>query len=90
MAIFLYKEIIAKDLSVRQVEAMVKNWREGKFPTKNEPKELPKEFSDLKEQLVKHFDSKVSLQRNDGGKGKITIPFDSNEDLKRIINILNE
>ena len=88
--LFIYKEIIAKDLSVRAVETMVKNWREGKFPTKNEPTELPKEFSDLKEQLAKHFGSQVNLQRSNSGKGKITIPFASNEDLKRIINILNE
>lgn len=88
--LFIYKEIIAKDLSVRQVEAMVKNWRDGKFPTKSEPKELPKEFKDLQDQLSSHFGATVKVQRNDSGKGKISIPFISNDDLKRIINILNE
>ena len=88
--LFIYKEIIAKDLSVRQVESMVKNWREGKFPTKSEPKVLPKEFQDLKDQLAKHFDANVNVTRSGNGKGKITIPFTSNDDLKRIINILNE
>ena len=90
--LFLYKDTIAKDYSVRQVESMVKHWREGKEePTKPRvKKELPGEFKSLEDQLAKHFNSKVKIQRNPDGKGRIVIPFASNDDIKRIIAILNE
>jgi ParB family chromosome partitioning protein len=90
--LFMYKDTIAKDHSVRQVEAMVKHWRDGKNgPAKPKTKKaLPKEFSNLEEQLTSHFDTKVQIQRNESGRGKIIIPFKSNEEIKRIIGILNE
>ncbi len=91
--LYIYKDTIASDHSVRQVETMVKHWRDGKNkPAKNAKAKnnLPKEFESLKEQLAKHFNASVEINRARGGKGKIVIPFKSNDDLNRIIEIFNE
>ncbi|MCT4623208.1 MAG: ParB/RepB/Spo0J family partition protein [Schleiferiaceae bacterium] len=95
MQLFLYKDTVANDYSVRQVESMVKHWREGKnkssgTATKTKKNQLPAEFESLKIQLAKHFDTKVDINRQQNGKGKILISFSSNDDLNRIIEIFNE
>ena len=93
MQLFLYKDTVANDYSVRQIEAMVKHWRDGKnkpAPNTKSIKALPQEFESLKIQLAKHFNTKVDISRSKNGKGRITIPFKSSEDLNRIIEIFNE
>lgn len=93
MQLFLYKDTVANDYSVRQIEAMVKHWRDGKnkpAPNTKSVKALPQEFESLKIQLAKHFNTKVDISRSKNGKGRITIPFTSSEDLNRIIEIFNE
>ena len=93
MQLFLYKDTVANDYSVRQIEAMVKHWRDGKnkpAPNTKSIKALPQEFESLKIQLAKHFNTKVDISRSKNGKGRITIPFTSSEDLNRIIEIFNE
>lgn len=93
MQLFLYKDTVANDYSVRQIEAMVKHWRDGKnkpAPNTKAKKALPQEFESLKIQLAKHFNTKVDISRSKNGKGRIVIPFTSSEDLNRIIEIFNE
>ena len=50
---------------------------------------LPEEFKILKEHLSTFFDTKVLLNYNSEGKGKITIPFDSDEKLESIMSLLD-
>ena len=93
MQLFLYKDTVANDHSVRQIEAMVKHWREGKnkpAPNVKTKASLPQEFESLKLQLSKHFETKIDINRSKNGKGKIVIAFSSSEDLNRIIEIFNE
>jgi ParB family chromosome partitioning protein len=94
----LYKETIAKDWSVRDVEHAVKNFKdkseilpqdlaeEGTPPSKK----LPESYQNLQSQLIGHFDSKVSIALGNNGNGKIVIPFKSSKDLERIVQILNQ
>ncbi len=47
---------------------------------------LPDDFDALKQHLSSYFKTDVQFTLNKrGGKGKITIPFESPEDLERII-----
>ena len=74
MQLFLYKDTVANDYSVRQIEAMVKHWRDGKnkpAPNTKSIKALPQEFESLKIQLAKHFNTKVDISRSKNGKGRI-------------------
>lgn len=97
--ISLYNQILEEGLSVRKVEAMVKGNEEAPAPTslskgdsgksKGGKSPIRKQSSDDFEALAQHltayFQTKVQFNYNKNGKGKITIPFDSPEDLERII-----
>ena len=92
----LFNEIKEKGYSVRQVEEMVKQLNNGETLTSGRhklsdktAKRLPEEFAELRNRLSDVFSSKVQMTCNQQGKGKITIPFDSEEDLERIISMLD-
>ena len=81
--------------SVRKVEEIVKSLSEGESVKsggrKIAPKraKLPEEFNMLKQQLSGFFSTKVQLTCSEKGKGKISIPFNNEEELERIIGILD-
>lgn len=92
----LFNEIKEKGYSVRQVEEMVKQLNNGETLTSGRhklsdktAKRLPEEYAELRNRLSDVFRSKVQMTCNQQGKGKITIPFDSEEDLERIISMLD-
>jgi ParB family transcriptional regulator, chromosome partitioning protein len=87
----LYKEIVSDDLSVRQVEERVRRARETTTaPGKNGKAPLPEAHRKLRDQLQGFLGSKVSISRSANGRGKVTINFSSDEDLSRIVEILNK
>ena len=90
----IYNQIIKEGLSVRRVEAIVKE-KVAENSKSDEPKQ-PKtkqrtsdEFDVLRNHLSRFFDTPVEFKYNKTGKGRITIPFKSNEDLERIIGIFD-
>ena len=90
----IYEEILTHELSVRRVEELVKAYNAGKNIDDIAPKEkkknaLPEEYNLLKKHLAKYFKTRVQFSINEKGKGKISIPFKSEEDLERIINIFD-
>lgn len=88
----IYDRILKDELSVRKVEELVRVISERNAVTVPESKAVAKkneEFSVLAEHLSNFFSSKVRLKCNDKGKGSITIPFESEEDLERIMGVLD-
>ncbi|MDR1846529.1 MAG: ParB/RepB/Spo0J family partition protein [Bacteroidales bacterium] len=86
----LMKLIIEKDLSVRQVEAMVNGIKAPKIqkePTK-EKKELPEFHTDFKKSISSKLGTTVDITRSQRGKGHIVIPFSNDEDFQRIVAII--
>jgi len=90
----LYERILTEKLSVRNVEELVREGNKEGVPEKKDKKErkpmLPEEFNLLKEHLSSFFSSKVQLTCNDKGKGKITIPFSSEEQLEELISMFDK
>jgi ParB family chromosome partitioning protein len=90
------EQILAQGLSVRNVEEMVRNIAEGIQPELPEKKKsdrkpiLPEEFKLLKDHLSRYFNTKVQLTCNEKGKGKITIPFATEEELEQLIGLLDK
>jgi len=84
-----YKQILAESLSVRDVEELTRNVSTyKKLIAKNASgKKKNDGDQDLENQLQNLFSSKVELQRGAKG-GKIVISFKTEEDLKRILNII--
>lgn len=89
----IFHQIIDNDLSVRQVEDMVRRLNQ---PAQDDTKDkslrpvTDEEYNALRDHLRKYFGTKVEFTRNTSGKGKIVIPFNSNEDLDRIIGVMDK
>jgi len=95
----LYEQILIQGLSVRNVEELVRNAMSAEDITKvqapaqqkDRRKLLPDEYKLLKDHLSMFFQTKVKLTYNDeNGKGKISIPFNSEEELEKIMGLLDQ
>ena len=89
----VYNQIISEGLSVRKVEELAKNIKEGK-PASTEKKapqkmDLPEDYAALKDRLNGLFDTPVNMTCDKKGKGKITIQFNNDDDLLKIMSIFD-
>ena len=92
----LYEQILKEGLSVRNVEELVRGLANGettmgeeKKPASRKPA-LPEEYKMLREHLSRFFQTKVQLTCDNKGKGKITIPFATEEELEKLIGLLDK
>lgn len=83
----IYEKILREKLSVRQTEELVKNLKSG-TASKPKKKTLPKYIKDSLPEISSYIGHKIDITVNAKGKGKISIPFHSQEDFKRIKNLL--
>ncbi len=97
MQMQVFAEFKEQKLSVRRVEEIVKSITHGetvKTSTgkrlKSKGSKLSPEFDILKKTLSDYFQAKVELTCSDKGKGKISIPFSSESELERIIELLDQ
>lgn len=89
----LYHEIKERGYSVRQVEEIVRNIKNGETTqakAKNENKEQNAMYHQLKKQLTHFFQTPVQLTCNAKGNGKISIKFKNEQELERIISIFDK
>ena len=90
----LFKEIQQQQYSVRKVEELIQSLKNGEDVKTAKGKiaakaVLPEEFNILKERLAQFFQTKVQMTCSPKGKGKISIIFDSEEELEKIMNALD-
>lgn len=89
----IFKKVIAEDLSVRKVEALVRQVMNGDgeapIPRKNLSPEKASEIKQLTTKLSSHFGTKIDVKSDEKHRGEIRIPFVSAEDLTRILEILD-
>ena len=91
----IFNEIQSQGYSVRKVEEIVKALSSGETVDSGGEKIKPKgsklseEYTLLQSHLCGFFGSKVQLSCTAKGKGKISIPFNNEEDLERIMEILD-
>lgn len=84
--ISLYEKIVGQNLSVRETERAVKAYHQGSdigksLKTANKNREFAQENI---EEFTDHLSVKVTISASEKGSGKITIPFRSKEEFKRI------
>ena len=88
----VYYRIVDGDLSVRQVEELVRHLQSAgiKDPAKREKrKKLNEDFIQLSEHLNRIFSTRVNFRINEQGKGKIVIPFENPEEMERILGVFD-
>lgn len=91
--IMIYHQIIKHDFSVRKVEEIVRHLNNPSTKTTKDTTaktDNTEEYAVLKDHLSKHFKTNVELKRNRRGKGKIVIPFKSDDDLERILGVFDQ
>jgi len=86
----IYQKILKDKLSVRQTEQLVKKIRDGKSINNLDvkSKELPEFVRDGINEISSYFGHKIEVKVSSKDKGKIIIPFHSEEDFIRIKKLL--
>jgi ParB family chromosome partitioning protein len=91
----IFHDAIANGFSVREVEQMVKTFAEigykrtSKEITATLHNSLPFSSQQMIHNLGKYLAKEVEIKRTKKGKGKLIIPFKSDEDLNQLIEQLN-
>lgn len=88
--LYIHKLITKDGLSVRKVEELARDLQRS--PVKKEgkqPEPLSFQVQKIQDDLASKFSTKVKLKLNSQGKGSIEIPFLSEDDLGRILEMLD-
>ncbi|MBT4679588.1 MAG: ParB/RepB/Spo0J family partition protein [Flavobacterium sp.] len=84
----IYEKILREKLSVRQTEELVKSLKIEVTGPNETKKHLPKYIKDSLSEINSYIGHNINITVNSNGKGKISIPFHSQEDFERIKNLL--
>lgn len=89
----LYNKIVKEQLSVRRVEELARQMKEGVEGARNEKKKGGNDqsgaYESLRKQLSTAFSTDVKLQCDSNGKGKITFPFKNEDEFAKLIAIFD-
>ncbi|NNE77930.1 MAG: ParB/RepB/Spo0J family partition protein [Pricia sp.] len=88
--IALYEKIVGQNLSVRETERAVKVYHNDGIATTNSKtsKKKPDFILENIEKFTEHLSVNVAISGSEKGNGKITIPFHSKEEFKRIKKLI--
>ena len=92
--LFLFKEIIDKGLTVRQTEDLIKKMNQaGKLVASpsnsvSEKNQLSPVYKKLEDKLSSHLSTKVILQHQKNGSGKISIEYSDLNGLNKILEAM--
>lgn len=93
----IFQDIVEQGLSVRDVEEIVRNLMEQKKEQEDENKDdqsktktksSKNKYPELQKSLSEYYGSKVQIKSRNDGKGSIVINFSSEQDLERIIKLV--
>ncbi len=90
----LFNQVIEEELSVRELETLIKldvPVTKKEIPTKKSTKpEITEKEITFKESLADALATKVEISKGNNGAGKIVVNFNSENDLNRIITLLSK
>ncbi len=92
----VFEQIRDEHLSVRRVEELVKAINDGESTCVSGKRQLKvksklsRDYELLRDNLSRCFQTKVQFSCSESGKGKITIPFSGEEELERIVALLDK
>jgi ParB family chromosome partitioning protein len=88
--LFVFDEIKAKGLSVRQTETLVRNlYKENEAGTKEEKQTLPPTYKKIEDKLGSYFSTRVKMKHSKNGSGQITFDYYSLEELNKLLDQMN-
>lgn len=81
---------IKNDLSVRQLEDKVRKINRPIELIQDDTPDLPEDYYRVLEHLGKVFGDNISLKRSNSGKGSITLRFESDEEMKKLLQLIEK
>ncbi len=87
---YLCDLVIKDDMSVRQLEEKIKKLSEPKKASEDNGQELPDEYFKVLEIVGRYFENNISLKRSSGGKGSMTIHFNSDEEIRKFLKAIEK
>jgi ParB family chromosome partitioning protein len=92
--LMIFDQILKYDFSVRRVEDIIREINSENKETENKAKKkvlaTHEDYQQLQKHLSNYFATNVDFKRNPKGNGKIVIPFKDDNDLERIVAILDK
>ncbi|WP_263081411.1 ParB/RepB/Spo0J family partition protein [Endozoicomonas sp. Mp262] len=79
------RTIVAKGLSVRQAEALVRRLQQQSQKSNKNKKRIDPDIKRLEEDLAERIGAKVAIQCNAKGKGKLVISYNSLDELDGVL-----
>jgi ParB family chromosome partitioning protein len=85
----LLSQILQNDLSVRAVESLIARYQEERNGKKTKPDtRLPENLRQIQDQFSAFFGAKAVLKRDPKGKGQIVLKFESDAELNRLLDAI--
>jgi ParB family chromosome partitioning protein len=90
---YLFHKIVEEGLTVRDIENLVRQAQERAVEKKNnlpakKKIEIPPAFGDMQKTLSEKLGLKIKIKADERGRGSLVIPFKSQHDIKRLIDLL--
>ena len=86
----IFKEVISKNLSVRQTESLVAQRSSQRTPRPSrENKGQPAFVKRWQDDLSSHLSTKVAIHHTDKGSGQLVLSYADEKDLERIIELIS-
>ncbi len=87
----IYRKVVKQALSVRETESLVKAYQDSLKPKTAKKTTATFEVPETsKKSFATYFGAKVEVKTTANGKGKITIPFHSEEDFNRLLKLIEK
>lgn len=87
----IYKEVLAKNLSVRALENLIKAHNSPtQSPAPKKSTALPAEVKKVQDDLSVSLGTSVKIKRSDTGSGEISIKFGSDREFNQILSVLEK
>lgn len=85
--LYIFDEIKAKGLSVRQTENLVRNfYKEAGEKKKTTASSLPPAYKKIEDKLASHFSTRVKVKHSKNGSGQITFDYYSLQELNKLLD----
>jgi ParB family chromosome partitioning protein len=87
--LYIFDEIKAKGLSVRQTENLVRNFYKEPVAKKSTTNSLPPAYKKIEDKLSSHFSTRVKMKQSKDGSGQIIFDYYSLQELNKLLDQMN-
>lgn len=84
----IYEKIVSQSLSVRETEALVRNFKSPDTKSAAKDVKTPVFATSGSRELSDYLDTRVAVKIQPNGKGQFVVPFKNEADFKRILNLI--